>query len=52
MEAKRVGYPYIVVVGKKSTASVPKLELHVSDCNLQVELTAAEIFQHLNEAHR
>lgn len=48
VEAKRVGYPYIIIAGKKSTESVPKLELHDLKHSLQADMTTAELFQYLN----
>lgn len=46
MEAKRVGYPYIVVVGKKSLEPVPLVELHDLNHNTQHILTVSELFDY------
>jgi prolyl-tRNA synthetase len=47
MEAKKTGYPYIIVVGKKSLDFLPKFELHDLTKNLKLELSGLEIFQYL-----
>jgi prolyl-tRNA synthetase len=49
MEAKRVGYPYIIVVGKKSLQPVPLVELHDLNQNTQNVYTVAELFDYLKQ---
>lgn len=49
MEAKRVGYPYIVIAGKKSTEEVPLLELHDLQRNTNVLLTVAGVLEYLRD---
>jgi prolyl-tRNA synthetase len=49
MEAKRVGYPYIIVVGKKSSQPVPLVELHDLNQNTQNVYTVAELFDYLKQ---
>lgn len=52
MEAKRVGYSYIIVVGKKSIEQVPLVELHDLNLNVQHLFTIAEVFNFLQESER
>ena len=47
MEARRTGYPYVVVVGRKSTAVVPLFELHDVHKNVVVEMNAVGILNYL-----
>lgn len=49
MEAKRVGYPYIIVVGKKSMEQVPLVEVHDLTRNTQHLFTVAEVFNFLQQ---
>ena len=49
MEAKRVGYPLIVIVGKKSVDPIPILELHDLNRNTQQLLTVDQLFGYLKE---
>lgn len=48
LEAKRTGYPYIVVVGKKSVLDLPMFELHYNYQNVKIETTASDILSQLN----
>lgn len=48
LEAKRTGYPYIVVVGKKSVLDLPMFELHYTNQSIKIETTAADILNRLN----
>jgi len=48
LEAKRTGYPYIVVVGKKSVLDLPMFELHYTNQSVKIETTAADILNRLN----
>lgn len=48
LEAKRTGYPYIVVVGKKSILDLPMFELHYNYQNVKIETTASDILSQLN----
>lgn len=47
IDAKRVGYPYIVIAGKKATEEVPLLELHDLKRNTQLMLTSAGVLEYL-----
>ena len=47
MDAKRVGYPYIVIAGKKATEEVPLLELHDLKRDTQLMLTSAGVVDYL-----
>ena len=49
MEAKRVGYPYIVVVGKKSIEQVPLIELYDVNRNTHNLYTVAKLFEYLTQ---
>jgi len=49
LEAKRTGYPYIVVVGKKSVLDVPIFELHDTHRNVKIEATASDILNYFNQ---
>lgn len=51
IEAKQVGYPYIVIVGKKAIEQVPKLELIDLNRNEQKVLTVEELFNCLKECN-
>jgi len=48
LEAKRTGYPYIVVVGKKAILDLPMFELHYNYQNVKIETTASDILSQLN----
>ncbi|XP_036332070.1 probable proline--tRNA ligase, mitochondrial isoform X1 [Rhagoletis pomonella] len=41
MEAKKMGYPMIVVISGKSDGTAPKLELHLKHATMEVELSEA-----------
>lgn len=47
MEAKRMGYPFVVVVGKKSLEQVPLVELHDLSQNTQNIFNIAQLFDYL-----
>lgn len=46
MEAKKTGYPYIVVVGKRSVEPVPVFEVHDLNGGGRFDLNAAGILQY------
>ena len=46
VEARKVGYPYIIVVGKKSVEPIPKFELHDLNKNVQYDFDAVQIFNY------
>ena len=52
MEAKRMGYPYVLIAGKKSIESVPKLEFHDLCRNLRIDLNVADVFQYLKDSRK
>lgn len=45
MEAKRMGYPMIVILGSKVTEDEPKFEFHDTDCKIQLDLTFSELLK-------
>lgn len=47
MEAKRMGYPFIVVVGRKSMEQVPLVELYDLTKDTQNLFTVAQLFDYL-----
>lgn len=49
LEAKRVGYPYIVVFGKRSVEPVPVVELHDLHQNTQHFFTVAQLLDYLKQ---
>ena len=48
LEAKRVGYPFIIVAGKSSTNTIPLFELHDLNQNVDKEMTVSEILSYLS----
>jgi len=46
-EARKTGYPYVVLFGKKCIDSDPKLELHMLNSNTLLELRPSEVMEHL-----
>jgi len=51
-EARKTGYPYVVLFGKKCVDSDPKLEFHSLNSNTVVELRPSEVLEHLNSARQ
>ena len=48
-EAKKTGYPYIILFGKKSLDQEAKLELHITNTSEAVELRPKELLEILLE---
>lgn len=52
LEAKKVGYPFIIVAGKSSTNPVPLFELHDLDQNVEKEMTVPEILSYFDSSNQ
>eukprot|EP00092_Neocalanus_flemingeri_P019044 GFUD01020632.1.p1 GENE.GFUD01020632.1~~GFUD01020632.1.p1 ORF type:complete len:455 (+),score=119.78 GFUD01020632.1:39-1403(+) len=46
-EARKTGYPYVILFGKKCLDSDPKLELHILNTNTVLYLRPGEVIEHL-----
>ena len=51
-EAKKTGYPYIVLFGKKSIEADPKIELHNVNSGEMFEFSPSEIVDYLSVIHK
>lgn len=51
LEARRMGYPYIVVIGTKATETPPLYELNEVLTNKQHFLDKNELLKYLNKAN-
>ncbi|XP_013115163.1 probable proline--tRNA ligase, mitochondrial [Stomoxys calcitrans] len=51
MEAKRMGYPLIIVIGSKSCEEVPKIEIHINGKPMDLDLNSSllEIREYLQQ---
>lgn len=49
LDAKRVGYPFVIVAGKNSANPIPLLELHDLNSSHEKEMTVAQIFNYLKD---
>ena len=52
LEAKRVGYSFIIVAGKSSINPVPLFELHDLNRNVSKEMAVSEILSYLNSPNQ
>ena len=50
-EARKTGYPYIVLFGKKSVDSDPRLELHIVNTGEMIELRPSELVEYMMSRH-
>jgi prolyl-tRNA synthetase len=48
-EARKVGYPFIVVIGRKALQPVPEFEVHHILMNKETTITEADMIQYLKE---
>ncbi|CAH0553947.1 unnamed protein product [Brassicogethes aeneus] len=49
LEAKRIGYRFIIVIGKTSTENVPLFELNDLKLNIQMHLTESELLCYIKD---
>lgn len=47
MQAKRFGYPFIVVLGKRILENPPLYEVHDIDSGIQLDLTSQDLIQYI-----
>ncbi|XP_053963815.1 probable proline--tRNA ligase, mitochondrial [Anastrepha ludens] len=54
IDAKRMGYPVIVVIGSKTTSPTPKVELHLAQTTMEIEPkeALAVVAQYIKEKHK
>lgn len=49
LEARRMGYPYIIVLGKKATNDPPLYELNITQNNTQLFLSENELLKFMSK---
>jgi prolyl-tRNA synthetase len=49
LEARRIGYPFIVVVGRKALQPVPEFEVHHIFSNVETSIAESAIVEYLKE---
>lgn len=49
LEARRIGYPFIVVIGRKALQPVPEFEVHHILTNAETSITETAVIEYLKE---
>lgn len=49
LEARTIGYPFIVVIGRKALQPVPEFEVHHILTNVETSITETAVIEYLKE---